>query len=230
MELVRKASAGDVRRPRELKSEIPKSLEAVCMKAMSKVPGDRYSSPVALAEDLEKWLADEPVSVYVEPLSTRIRRWIRRHPVVVSTSAACIVLGQCAATIVAYQEQSHAAALADKNFELTLANQKAEEARRRAEDREQDAIDAVKRFGDAIADNAELKNSPNLEPLRKELLKEPIGFFRTLRERLRGDKDPRPESLARLANAAFDLGELTDEIGERSFGRRNRKRMVRYDS
>jgi tetratricopeptide (TPR) repeat protein len=87
--------------------------------------------------------------------------------------------------------------------------------RRRAENREQLAIAAVKRFGDVIADEPELKNTPSLEGLRKRLLKEPLAFFRTLRDRLQADRDTRPESLARLAQAGYNLGYLTSEIGDR---------------
>ena len=47
----------------------------------------------------------------------------------------------------------------------------------RAEERETQAIDAVKRFGDAVAGEPILKNSADLEALRKRLLKEPLEFF-----------------------------------------------------
>ena len=85
----------------------------------------------------------------------------------------------------------------------------------RAEEREEQAIDAVKKFRDAVANNPELKNNPALEPLRKTLLKEPLAFFKALRDRLQADGDTRPESLDRLAQAGFDLGMLTDEIGDK---------------
>ena len=38
------------------------ALEAVCLKAMALKPEDRYAAPKALAEDVERWLADEPVT------------------------------------------------------------------------------------------------------------------------------------------------------------------------
>ena len=64
----------------------------------------------------------------------------------------------------------------------------------------------MKRFRDAMAGEPELKNNPALDALRKRLLKEPLAFFSTLRDRLQADRDTRPESLARLAEASFDLG------------------------
>ena len=58
------------------------------------------------------------------------------------------------------------------------------------------AIDAVKRFRDAVADEPALKNTQSLEDLRERLLKQPLSFLRAL---LRSDRDTRPESLDRLA-------------------------------
>src|SRR5262249_51310179 len=63
--------------------------------------------------------------------------------------------------------------------------------------------------------NPELKNNPALDSLRRTLLKEPLAFFKALRDRLQADKDTRPESLARLARANSDLGFLTQEIGDK---------------
>ena len=48
-------------------------------KAMAREPRDRYSSATALADDIEHWLADEPVSAWQEPVLVRTGRGIRRH-------------------------------------------------------------------------------------------------------------------------------------------------------
>ena len=81
--------------------------------------------------------------------------------------------------------------------------------------RETQAIDAVKRFGDAVASEKELKKIPALDGLRKRLLNEPLAFFKDLRGRLQSDRDTTPQSLARLAYASFDLGKLTGQIGDK---------------
>ena len=64
----------------------------------------------------------------------------------------------------------------------------------------------MKRFRDAVAENPELKDDPELDSLRKTLLKEPLAFFRSLRDRLQADGDTRPESLVRLAVASARVG------------------------
>ena len=60
--------------------DIPRPLVAICLKAMSKNPQDRYPSARALADDIEHWMADEPVSAYHETLPGQFRRWGRRNP------------------------------------------------------------------------------------------------------------------------------------------------------
>jgi eukaryotic-like serine/threonine-protein kinase len=81
-EILRRVQAGDVRAPREVDPALDKALEAVCLKAMATQPADRYAGCRALAEDIERWAADEPVSAWREPISRRLRRWAngRRQP------------------------------------------------------------------------------------------------------------------------------------------------------
>src|SRR5439155_9289980 len=65
--------------PRSVKPGIPKPLEAICLKAMAFQKQDRYASASALAEDLQRYLAGEPVAAYRETLLERTWRWCRRH-------------------------------------------------------------------------------------------------------------------------------------------------------
>jgi serine/threonine-protein kinase len=85
-----KVQKGDITPPRQINARIPAALEAICRKAMALKPEDRYSSPRDLEEDIEHWLADEPVSAYREPLRKRAARWARRHPAIVAGSAALV--------------------------------------------------------------------------------------------------------------------------------------------
>ena len=55
------------------------ALEAVCLKAMALRPAGPLRLARALAEDIEHWLADEPVSAWREPWPVRLARWGRRH-------------------------------------------------------------------------------------------------------------------------------------------------------
>ncbi len=83
--------------PRRRDPSLPRALEAICLKALSARPEDRYGSARSLAEDIAKWLADEPVSAWREPWPVRGRRWVKRHrTAVAATAAACaaaLILG-----------------------------------------------------------------------------------------------------------------------------------------
>ena len=69
---------GEFPRPHEVLKDVPRPLEAVCLKAMRCKPEDRYSTALDLAKDLERWLADEPVQAYPEPVHTRAARSARK--------------------------------------------------------------------------------------------------------------------------------------------------------
>jgi serine/threonine protein kinase len=68
---------GDITPPRKLNRHVPRALEAVCLKAIALNPADRYVSPEALSNDLERWLGGQPVSVLHETWTARLFRWMR---------------------------------------------------------------------------------------------------------------------------------------------------------
>jgi formylglycine-generating enzyme required for sulfatase activity len=83
---------GEFSPPRQVNPRVPAALEAICQKAMRGRPEDRYASPRALADEIEHWLADEPVSAWREPWAVRARRWLaRRRSAVASAVAAAAV-------------------------------------------------------------------------------------------------------------------------------------------
>ena len=79
-DVIRGVQKGGFRPPRQVDPSIDRALEAVCLKAMALKPDDRYATPKALAEDIERWMADEPVTAWREPWSRRARRWAPAQP------------------------------------------------------------------------------------------------------------------------------------------------------
>lgn len=78
-ELLSEVRTGRFTPIREAKVDVPTVLAAICEKAMSLKPVERYGTALQLAADVEHWLADEPVSAYPEPWTMRAGRWMRRH-------------------------------------------------------------------------------------------------------------------------------------------------------
>ncbi len=78
-EVIRRVERGEIPPPRSIDPTIPRPLEAICRKAMATNPDDRYDSARSLANDVTRWLDDEPVTAFREPGSVRAGRWMRRH-------------------------------------------------------------------------------------------------------------------------------------------------------
>ena len=68
------------RQPRLWNSKIDRDLSTICLKCLEKDPKRRYSSALALAEDLERWLKHEPILARRIGIVTRGRKWVRRNP------------------------------------------------------------------------------------------------------------------------------------------------------
>jgi serine/threonine-protein kinase len=128
-EILRKAQRGDIAWRKIDLQAVPIPLVAICKKAMAHNPHDRYATPLALADDLENWLGDEPVSVYRAPLAVRARRWARRHHGAVSAIAASVlvvIVGLLLGVLLLGQRNDELAAtnraLATSNDRLAAAN------------------------------------------------------------------------------------------------------------
>jgi len=68
------------RQPRVLNPKISRDLSTICLKCLEKDPKHRYSSALALAEDLERWLKHEPIQARYAGVFTRGRKWVQRNP------------------------------------------------------------------------------------------------------------------------------------------------------
>jgi serine/threonine protein kinase/uncharacterized protein HemY len=68
------------RPPRLLNPKIGRDLSTICLKCLEKDPQRRYSSALALAEDLEHWLKHEPIQAKPSGVFTHARKWVRRNP------------------------------------------------------------------------------------------------------------------------------------------------------
>lgn len=105
-DLLQRVRNGQFQPPRQVNPDVPQALEAICLKSMAHEPEDRYSSARAMAVDLEAWMADEPVTAWDDPWYDRLRRWISRHRLLVSSIAAAVTVGLII-SVVAFIVVSH---------------------------------------------------------------------------------------------------------------------------
>jgi len=80
------------RSPRLVNPKIDRDLSTICLKCLEKDPKRRYSSALALAEDLEHWLKHEPIRAKRSGFFTHARKWVRRKPAIAALIAALVVL------------------------------------------------------------------------------------------------------------------------------------------
>ena len=196
--LLRAVQQGNFAPPRGLDRAIDPALEAVCLKAMALNPPARYGSPRALAEDIERWMADEPVSAHREPWTMRAGRWLRRHRVwVVAGAATTVATVVGLVTVMGLQYQA--------NYRLKEANKAENRARDLAQRRLSVAMEAIRGYHSGFADET-LAQDPKMEPLRNKLLGTAVDFYKKLGDLLEEGQDVRTR--AELADAFESVASL----------------------
>jgi serine/threonine protein kinase/Flp pilus assembly protein TadD len=88
------------KQPRLINPKIDRDLSTICLKCLEKDPKRRYSSALAMAEDLEHWLKHEPILARHTGIFIRGRKWMRRNPTSALLAASLIALAAAAGWIV----------------------------------------------------------------------------------------------------------------------------------
>jgi serine/threonine-protein kinase len=112
-EVLARVQCGALLPPRRCRRDVPAALDAVCRKATAAEPEQRYATAADLAQDVERWLADEPVEAYREPWTARLTRWARRHQTALGAAAAVLLSAVAAlglSTGLIWREQQRTAA------------------------------------------------------------------------------------------------------------------------
>jgi serine/threonine protein kinase/tetratricopeptide (TPR) repeat protein len=227
-------------RLRTLDPSIPRDVETIIHKAIDREPAHRYATAQELADDLNRFLSDEPIHARrVSPL-TRVSRWCKRNPAIAgltSTVALLLVAATIASTMAATHFQS---LVMERGTALTAANKakadaqkekaEADRARNRATQaaqQERDLRQEAERQRDRANTNyararravdaylsrvteEELLSVPGLQPLRKELLAEALKFYSEFTREQSDD----PELQIEIAMAQFRLGVIQRELGD----------------
>ena len=182
-----KVISGQFVSPRQITKRIPRALEQICLKAMRRDPAERYATATALSKDLERWLADEPVSAWREPWHYRLRRWCKRHSTALISTAAAMAVATMALGITA-------SVLQKKNQQLLAAN-------RLAESNFQQANQAVRDIVELAHGNPLLKK-PGMRRAQESLLRVALEYYRDFVKQRSNDSRLTVEMLnARLAIA-----------------------------
>jgi tetratricopeptide (TPR) repeat protein len=90
-ELLRQIAFDEPRPLRRVDRAIPPELDIIVLKALAKGPAERYGTAQEVADDLERFLKDEPIRAKRPSLVQRLRKWSRRHKPVVAASATILL-------------------------------------------------------------------------------------------------------------------------------------------
>jgi serine/threonine protein kinase/tetratricopeptide (TPR) repeat protein len=191
--------------PWKLRGLVRGELDWIVMRCLEKDRNRRYETASGLARDLQRYLADEPVQACPPSAAYRLGKFGRRHRVLVGGTAAVVLVAVAVVGLVLTLQARANANLADKN--ILLAEEQA-----KAQARFELAQKAIALFHTGVSEDLLLKNA-EFKELRTKLLQEAAGFYADLEKLLAGQTDAK--SRKALAAAYFQLGELTDKIGDR---------------
>lgn len=220
-QLLGRVERGSFPKPREVNRDTSPALEAICLKAMATLPEHRYATALDLANDIEHWLADEPVSAMPEPWSDRLRRWVSRHRTIVTTAAAAMVvaattLGVASVLLNAARHEERKAKLfaqskeAEAERERKTAEYERDEAARqkaRAEESARRTRQAVDKYFTAVSESPELRAS-GLELLRQKLLGTAGEFY----DSFVLEQSDAPDVKAEQGRAFARLASITQQV------------------
>jgi serine/threonine-protein kinase len=200
LQILQQAAAGEFPPPGEVGPPVPAPLAAICTRAMAPEPRDRYASAKDLARDIERWLADEPVTAYRDPPTARLRRWSRRHRTLTGVALALLLAGTAGLGSGLYavrkEERRTAAERDTAQANLKLARQ---------------AVDDC--F--LLAKDHPLLQQEPIRPVKKLLLEKALPFYRSFRARRPDD----PAIQEETAGIILRVGYITSETGRKTEAR-----------
>jgi serine/threonine protein kinase len=143
-ELIRRILDEEPASPRRFNSSIPRDLETIILKAMEKEPAARYASARELADDLKRFLDDQPIRARRPSILDRSVKWSRRHRAVVVTSTTALFVTLAVSTVALWEAKrrtdaalktlaTSAAAIREAKSRTDAALKDSEEAKRRTD-------------------------------------------------------------------------------------------------
>ena len=188
---------------RRLNQQIPRDLEAICLKAIHRAPERRYATAADFRDDLSRWLENRPTQARPVGNFERLMKAARRKPALAGLTVALIVAIMAGFTgILSMWRRAEANATVAKSNE-----QQARMQLRRAEEHRDIAKEAIDKFYSNIYDKG-LLNDPKVKDQKKEILVDALKFY----QRMLVQELEDPNLILSAANTAERMGFLTSDV------------------
>jgi serine/threonine protein kinase/tetratricopeptide (TPR) repeat protein len=215
--LIHLVTQGTPNPPRKINPHIPKDLETIVLKAMARDPAHRYQTPEELAEDLRRFLDDQPIRARRTGPIELAWRWCRRNPALAAVTATAFLL-MVLVSVVSVGAYVQTAA-ASRATEEALASEKAQ--RENAEQTATLALDALNRTYDRFAptrlvvtppaedETGVALPAPALPPEAIPLLEDLLRTY----EQLARSAGEFPRLHGQAAESNYRIGEIARRLG-----------------
>ncbi len=204
--------------PQILHRQLRQELDWIVMKALERDRGRRYAAAIALGEDIQHYLAHEPVHAGPPGNWYRVRKFVRRFRVPLGIAAGIVALLLMITALAVrgyYREAKLRFETETARGQVEKALGEAKKARIQAETEAQKAInnlklarEAVQKYYTQVANDARLKPH-NLETLRRDLLQSANEYYENLTSQ---DSDD-PDLQAERARAFLARGDIECALG-----------------
>ncbi len=176
--------------PRRLSAKVPYDLEVICLKALEKEPHRRYSTAEALADDLQRYLENQPIQARPVNAWERLVKWVKREPMRAALVGVCVgaTLLLAGFGIWSYVQIRDSAAKAERRAAQARA-----------------AADAMTEVAEEL-----LEREPYMDASQRRFL----GQVRDWYEEFARDDRPDPAIRRKAALASFRVAQVSRELKE----------------
>jgi serine/threonine protein kinase/tetratricopeptide (TPR) repeat protein len=198
--------------PSHLQPKVPRDLETICLKCLQKEPQKRYADCAALAEDLRRFVAGDPIVARPVSAPERLWRWCRRNPKVAGLSGSLMLLLFAILVVLLVFNVK----LAEEKAQTKRERDAAIDARNLAEEKKQEALDqrglALSTLGDLVTNvQAEIGKLRGQQDLQKKLLKIAMDSLKRVSENPAAKISLKDST---LAAAHYGMGAIYEGLGE----------------
>jgi len=209
-EVSERVRQGDFWPPRAIEPAVPYGLEAICLKAMARNGQDRYASPHAFADDLESWLAGDPVRACPESVPRRLARAVGRHRMAAALVILLLIVGVAAAAIKLTGDPRQWFPLHSAEERAAIESSFHQEVNERKHAgrewlRTRDVLSRL--LNDLL--NEWTANGTGLTAQQLQIVADTLGSYRSFLP----DVSEQPERQASVADANFHIGLLSWRLG-----------------